>query len=64
MKLCLFHDWTKWSMPINTGHIGYKQQWKTCKICNKMKLRTLNYDKGASLTDVLIVITKTMEDSK
>jgi hypothetical protein len=60
-----FHDWSKWSDPVRAsvhGVFGYrKQQWKICKVCNKVKFRTLWWDGESNLGDVLEALRKVKE---
>jgi hypothetical protein len=56
-----FHDWNKWSDPIPTFDSGRKQQWKTCKVCNKAKFRTLWWDSQSSVSNILEALRKAQE---
>ena len=37
MKFC-WHDWSKWSAPIDTSHSYVKVQSRYCVKCNKAKV--------------------------
>lgn len=41
MKFC-FHDWDKWSEPLDTAHDYKKVQSRHCKICNKVQVSKMN----------------------
>ena len=56
-----FHDWNKWSDPISTSYHNRKQQWKTCKVCNKATFRTLWFDEGSCVSNILEALRKAQE---
>ena len=56
-----FHNWNKWSDPINTYNTGHKQQWTVCSVCNKAKFRTLWWDDQSGLNAILEAIRKAQE---
>jgi len=58
MKFHFFHDWNEWSDPIPTFSSCNKQQWTTCKVCNKAKFRTLWYDHTSSISNILEALKK------
>ena len=52
-RLFHFHDWMKWTDPIQSGNSGHKQQWRVCAVCNKAQFRTLWWDKQTPLGQII-----------
>jgi len=44
----IFHNWSKWCAPVDTGTHFYKAQYSECLDCGKIKVRRITLWKGGN----------------